>query len=189
MCILLEFQSTIDEYMAVRIMVYVGLLYQDLIRTNQLSKDGKLPPVLPIVLYNGDPRWNAATEVRDLIEHMPGSLAKFSPKMKYMLIDEGAYEGAELESIRNFVSVLFQLEKTPSKNISRKLLTLLVHLLKERPRLQRPFAVSGKRTALVNLGKRWPTPTVSVSVNDSRQEYPNPSAMDCRRNAPPKVSG
>jgi predicted transposase YdaD len=60
--------------------------------------------------------------------------------MKYLLMDEGAYEGAELESIQNFVSVLFQLEKTPAEQVGRELLVCLVQLLKERPRLQRPFA-------------------------------------------------
>lgn len=36
--------------MAPRMMVYVGLLYQDLIRNKQLGPRGLLPPVLPIVL-------------------------------------------------------------------------------------------------------------------------------------------
>jgi predicted transposase YdaD len=31
--LMLKFQSTIDPFMAVRVMTYVGLLYQDLIRT------------------------------------------------------------------------------------------------------------------------------------------------------------
>jgi len=31
--ILIEFQSTVDRFMAVRLMTYIGLLYQDLIRT------------------------------------------------------------------------------------------------------------------------------------------------------------
>ena len=34
--ILIEFQSTIDPYMAIRIMTYVGLLYQDLIRKKDI---------------------------------------------------------------------------------------------------------------------------------------------------------
>lgn len=50
--LLLEFQSREDPHMAVRILTYVGLLYQDLIHTKQLDR-GRLPPVLPIVLYNG----------------------------------------------------------------------------------------------------------------------------------------
>ena len=49
--ILMEFQSTVDPWMAVRIMTYVGLLYQDLIRSKQFVTHGpdgrKLPPVLP----------------------------------------------------------------------------------------------------------------------------------------------
>ena len=51
--LLLEFQSTVDRFMAVRILSYVGLLYQDLIRSGQLTASGQLPPVLPLVLYNG----------------------------------------------------------------------------------------------------------------------------------------
>jgi hypothetical protein len=45
--------------MAVRMMVYVGLLYQDLIRRGEILPDKHLPPVLPIVLYNGDCKWTA----------------------------------------------------------------------------------------------------------------------------------
>ena len=48
--VLLEFQSTVDSYMAVRILVYTGLLHQDLIRRSALGPDGELPPVLPVVI-------------------------------------------------------------------------------------------------------------------------------------------
>jgi hypothetical protein len=57
--LLLEFQSTVDRFMAVRILSYVGLLYQDLIRSGQLTASGQLPPVLPLVLYNDVRRWQA----------------------------------------------------------------------------------------------------------------------------------
>ena len=49
----LEFQSTVDSHMAVRMLTHTGLLYQDLIHGGELGPDGRLPPVLPIVLYNG----------------------------------------------------------------------------------------------------------------------------------------
>ena len=48
--LLIEFQSRIDRFMALRMLVYVGLLYQDLVRGKQLGPDGLLPPVLPIVI-------------------------------------------------------------------------------------------------------------------------------------------
>ncbi|WJJ93529.1 Rpn family recombination-promoting nuclease/putative transposase [Neopusillimonas aromaticivorans] len=51
--LLIEFQSESDPWMPVRMMVYVGLLYQDLIRRGDVLPGNRLPPVLPIVLYNG----------------------------------------------------------------------------------------------------------------------------------------
>ena len=41
--ILIEFQSTVDPWMAVRIMTYVGLLYQDLIKQKQVLPRRRLP--------------------------------------------------------------------------------------------------------------------------------------------------
>jgi predicted transposase YdaD len=51
--LLLEFQSTVEAHMAVRVLTYVGLLYQDILKARTRSEVGRLPPVLPIVLYNG----------------------------------------------------------------------------------------------------------------------------------------
>ena len=66
--------------MAVRIMTYVGLLYQDLIQSQNLRYENKLPPVLPIVLYNGDPEWTAATNIKQLIQEIPGGSGQVSTK-------------------------------------------------------------------------------------------------------------
>jgi len=57
--VLLEFQSTIDRWMALRVLVYVGLLWQHLIDQKRLLPDGRLPPIRPIVLYNGNTPWTA----------------------------------------------------------------------------------------------------------------------------------
>jgi len=60
--LLIEFQSTVDYFMAVRLMVYIGMLYQDLIKSKTIAEDGKLPAVLPLVLYNGEDRWTARNQ-------------------------------------------------------------------------------------------------------------------------------
>ena len=80
--LLIEFQSSVDKYMALRIMVYLGLLNQDLIKRNEVLADGRLPPILPIVLYNGSRRWTAATDVCELIPPVPGLVEQFKPKLK-----------------------------------------------------------------------------------------------------------
>lgn len=80
--LLIEFQSRVDKYMALRMMVYGGLLYQDLIKRGDVLADGRLPPLLPIVLYNGGPRWSAVTDVAELIPPVPGLLEQFKPRLK-----------------------------------------------------------------------------------------------------------
>jgi hypothetical protein len=61
-------------------------LYQDLIRNRHLGQRRRLPPVLPIVLYNGRRRWTAPTDLGDLIEPGPVELAGYQPRFRYLLI-------------------------------------------------------------------------------------------------------
>ena len=111
--VMLEFQSTADRYMAVRILVYTGLLYQDLIRRGALGAGGRLPPVLPVVLYNGRPGWTAPVEVADLIAPVEEALARYQPSQRYFLLDEGRWGEDDLPR-RNLVSALVALENSRS---------------------------------------------------------------------------
>ena len=107
--ILIEFQSTVDRFMAVRLMTYIGLLYQDLIRTGQLLENGKLPPVFPLVLYNGKQPWSSATSLQDLIREVPGGLSRYRPTLTYLLLDESRHQ---LQGVPadNLVAAIFRLE-------------------------------------------------------------------------------
>lgn len=110
--LLIEFQSRSDRFMALRMMVYVGLLYQDLIHNKQLGPQGLLPPVLPIVLYNGERRWRASVTLADLLPKVPAFLAPLQPQMRYLLIDEGAIPANTLARLpSNLVAAIFKLEQ------------------------------------------------------------------------------
>ncbi len=136
--LLIEFQSTIDHFMAVRIMGYIALLYQYLIETQNLKASDKLPPVLPLVIYNGSQRWNAAEDISELLETVPSGLEKYSPHLRYLLIDEGAYGDSQLEPLmKNLVAAIIRLENTRSgeneKEVAlgiQKVLVSLIDLLK-----------------------------------------------------------
>ena len=86
--VLLEFQSTSDPDMALRILAYTTLLYQELARAKALAPDGWRPPVLPVVLYNGARPWTAAREVRELIAPVGPDLAPYQPSQRYVVLDE-----------------------------------------------------------------------------------------------------
>ena len=139
--LLIEFQSRVDKYMALRMMVYVGLLYQDLIKRGDVLADGRLPPILPIVLYNGSPRWTAVTDVFELIPPVPGLVEQFKPQLKYLLIDENAYPDRELASLKNLVAAIFRIEHPATPESIRELLSLLHDWLIDRPDLRRMLAI------------------------------------------------
>ncbi len=139
--LLIEFQSSVDKYMALRMMVYQGLLYQDLIKRGEVLADGRLPPILPIVLYNGSPRWTAVTDVFELIPPVPGLVEQFKPRLKYLLIDENAYSDSELASVKNLVAAVFRIEHPSSPQAIGTLLSLLQEWLADRPDLRRMFAL------------------------------------------------
>ena len=51
--LMLKFQSSINPFMPVSLLVYSALLWQYLIKQGRIKLGDKLPPVFPIVLYNG----------------------------------------------------------------------------------------------------------------------------------------
>ena len=139
--LLLEFQSTVDDFMAVRIFNYTSLLYQDLIKSKQLPTTKQLPPVLPIVLYNGERPWLAATQVADLLPELPDKLHLYQPNQTYLLIDEGRYSAAELAKLENLTAALIRAEIADSaEELTRVLANLIVWLpLPEQHELRRAF--------------------------------------------------
>ena len=86
--VLLEFQSTDDKTMALRVLEYTVMLYRELVREDQIGLDGLLPPVLPVVLYNGDAPWRSASQVGDLIAATKPALAPFQPSQRHIVLDE-----------------------------------------------------------------------------------------------------
>jgi len=148
--ILLEFQSTVDRFMAVRLLTYTGLLYQDLLKSGQVKGKQKLPPVFPLVLYNGEKRWNAATSIADLIAAAPSGLQRYLPQYRYLVIDEGSYREQELAELKNLVTALFRLEHSNEPEDVLQLIKQMNAWLQtpETKDLRRAFVIWIKRVLL-----------------------------------------
>jgi len=109
--ILLEFQSSHDPWMAVRILGYTALLWQDLIRRGEIEEGKKLPPVFPLVLYNGGQKWTAAQDVADLQFPIRGPLAAYQPRQKYFLLEENQIPEERLVHANGIAAFLLRLER------------------------------------------------------------------------------
>ena len=158
--LLIEFQSTVDPWMAVRIMTYVGLLYQDLIKQKRVLPRRRLPPVLPIVLYNGDGPWTAKTNIADLIPKAPGLLAKYVPQVEYLLIDESQYAVAELAKMKNLVAAAIRFERPESEAALLALIRQVNEWLADNPELKRIFALWIRTMVLRHSRNRLVLPKV-----------------------------
>ena len=164
--LLIEFQSRVDSFMAVRVQAYVALLYQDLIRARETGVDDGLPAILPLVLHNGSTRWYAAEDLTSLLQPAPPGLEKFRPSLRYVSIDEGSYDDAALARHDNLVASLFRLEQCRELDRVEPLVNRLVGQLKEtgQESLCRAFAVwldrviltrlSGERTTINDLWEK-----------------------------------
>lgn len=109
----LEFQSKTEPSMALRMLEYVVGVYVDLARErSQLVATRSLPPVLPIVLYNGRSAWSAAQDIRELIR-VPSALdvlERFVPRMRYVVLDAVRLARARAGEDTGLPGLLFALE-------------------------------------------------------------------------------
>ena len=87
--LLLEFQSTSDRMMAIRLLSYISLLLLRLERERkkQRRKVRPLPLVLPIVIYNGEKPWSVPLDTLPLFGEAPSAFLECLPALHYLLVD------------------------------------------------------------------------------------------------------
>lgn len=156
--LLIEFQSRVDHFMAVRVMTYTGLVYQDLIRKKVISPCGLLPPILPIVLYNGPRRWNAPLGLSALIPEPPGVVALYRPALDYLLIDLAHYNPDKLRGVRNLVALIAQMEQVERNEAIIDLVQQLRDLAQDNPELERTLTTWVGALIKRNVGKDFDLP-------------------------------
>jgi predicted transposase/invertase (TIGR01784 family) len=141
--VLLEFQSTPYHFMAVRMLSYVSLLFEEIIRKEKLKAGDLLPAVLPIVVYNGKRPWRAPTGLGSLYVPVPPGLRSWLPDLSYVLLDEGRLDLKKPELMANRVATLFQIETCEDPREIVNLVKRLDDLVPEErdPELRRTFTI------------------------------------------------
>ena len=140
-----------------------------MIRQKAFTPSGKLPPVLPIVLYNGEKRWQAVQNVADLVEPVPGGLEHYRPVLSYLLLDEGAIVDSPgwSDEMRNIVAAIFRIEKhRDEKDVSDAIGHLAEWLSgTEQASLRRAIIIWFYRVFLPNRAPELEFPEVSDFTN------------------------
>lgn len=157
---LLEFQSKTDRLMILRTIIYSCLLWLQLVHEKKISSDGLLPPVFPVVVYNGDPPWLTPVDLHDLIG-LPenSSLWNFQPSGRFYLVDESQYPHEDLQQKDSLSALIFRLEQCHNPEVLPELATELVTWISQRQEFKELEGIVADMLwyAMANLSGEKPT--------------------------------
>ncbi|MGV8119092.1 MAG: Rpn family recombination-promoting nuclease/putative transposase [Candidatus Xenobiia bacterium LiM19] len=140
--LLIEFQSTVDRFMVLRLLSYLMLFYLELIKDENVRKREQLPAVFPVLLYSGEETWTAPQSIEELIQ-IPSRLpSAFIPIFRYYRIAENEWSSESLLKMDNIVSRLFLIETTDARMIG-EVVGEAIDVLKREvdPELRRSFGL------------------------------------------------
>ena len=112
--LLLEFQSSVDQSMASRVLRYAGMAHDELTRQEELDADGELR-LLSVVVHSGSRVWSAPGGATEISVAEEGELMLPLP-YSYLSLDVRRLAQHHLPS-RNIVSTIFKLDalESPAK--------------------------------------------------------------------------
>ena len=114
--ILLEFQSTVDYRMPLRLLFYISEILREYAvnaKHKRYDKNIKIPAIVPVVLYNGEEAWDVPTEFRKMIyneELFGDNILNF----KYDIFDisnDKKFEKEKLLENKTITSIIFLLDQ------------------------------------------------------------------------------
>jgi predicted transposase YdaD len=147
--VLLEHQSTVDNRMMFRLLVYMMEIWRDYLNEKKISiapveddkfnkkdKSFQLPAIIPIVLHTGTKKWNAPVSFKEVIknsEKYNGHIVDF----KSLLIDTVPMKDKTFLEQESVVSLVMYLDKSKdTKGLLRKLMAIepILNLLDDQER-------------------------------------------------------
>jgi predicted transposase YdaD len=161
--LLVEFQSTSYHFMAARLLTYIGLLIEEIIRKEKLKRGDKIPAILPIVIYNGKRPWLDPLDLSSLFVEAPASLQRYLPRLRYLVLDESRLDLDRPELSGNRVAALFRIETLGEPEDLPRLTQELAALLPrgQEPELRRTFTIWLRAL----LQRTFPGATISKTVD------------------------
>ncbi|WP_019535531.1 Rpn family recombination-promoting nuclease/putative transposase [Paenibacillus ginsengihumi] len=134
--LLLEMQSSVDFRMPYRLLLYQVEIWRYWLQNEEEAlsnrKSFQLPPIIPIVLYNGKEKWTAERQFRKLLsneEMFDSELLNF----EYLLIDVARYTEEELLSLSNTIGSVFLLDQTEDQEHLLNRLGKLMNTIQQMP--------------------------------------------------------
>ena len=104
--LLFEHKSYLDKMTPVQLLGYITDIWE--LHANQ-SKEDKLPPIIPILIYHGNESWRFGDQLIELIDDISESISDYIPNYKYLVYDFSGYSDSEIKGeikLRLFLKLL-----------------------------------------------------------------------------------
>ena len=163
----LEFQSTVDRFMAARVLRYVADTYEDLVREKQSSDPVHLPPVLVCIIHNGPPPWDALADIALLVSPTLPWLRDFTVRLLHLVLDMRAPPGRELRK-RRILTWLRELER--DGGTVEKVVAVLDEVAEAYPGPEHARTVRGFELWAVGAARLWGRTEEELSQITNLQE-------------------
>ena len=127
--LLLKAQAAPDPFTALRLELDRGLLYRALLRRRRGVAALRLPAVLPVVLYSGEPPWNAPLDARELFLPLVPAIQRHVPSTRYQVLAAASCPIPREAGEDNLVALLCAFERSRTAAAVDPLLERLAALL------------------------------------------------------------
>lgn len=133
--LLFEHKSYSEPWIAFQLLRYMVRIWEYVLEQRQVTI---LPPIIPLVIYHGEERWQVDLRFHKLVTACP-PLADYVPDFRYELYDLSTYSDEELVGAVNLQVVMFLLKHIFDKDW-HSVLPRIMRLLKELARAESGLA-------------------------------------------------
>ena len=113
--LLMELQSSVNFQMSYRLLLYMVEIWRDVLKNipseEAARKEFKLPPIIPILLYNGRDKWTACRSFKETLAEAE-LFKEFVVDFKYILIDVNRYDKKTLMDLANLIGTVFLIDQS-----------------------------------------------------------------------------
>ncbi len=134
--LLLEHQSTVDNWMPLRFYHYMGGIWDLFLKQNPGAT--RLPEIIPILFYHGKDPWTVSPRFQDLIVE-PALMPDCRPRFQHVVRDLSAFSDAEIKgniSVRLFLGVMRRIFSPDFSQHLDRMLPLFAELSRKRTGMQ-----------------------------------------------------
>jgi predicted transposase/invertase (TIGR01784 family) len=117
--LLFEHKSSPESLVGMQILRYMALQWKEMYDQGQVV-GGKLPPIIPIVIYQGRGSWQARASFQDLVEQPSESFKEFIPDFTFAFFNIGQVDERKVQEnvvLKFYVSIIKALDSPDLRDL------------------------------------------------------------------------